>query len=853
MSIQKLFLAATLFLFCLPQTFAGQIPLSLHTDIQGVEYSDAIPKPEAVFGHRIGDSHTRPDQIVRYFEAVAAAGNRVIVERHGSTYEARPLLHAIVTSPENQQRLEQLREANLRLAADPKAVPDASLDHMPVVVWMGYSVHGNEASGSEAAMLLLYHLAAGLGDPVERVLENCIVLIEPMLNPDGRSRFVDWVNGNRGRVATSDPNDREHREPWPGGRTNHYWFDLNRDWLPAQLKESRGRLELFYQWRPQLVTDFHEMGSDSTFFFMPGVPSRTNPLTPRSNFDLTRRIAAFHARYLDRLGSLYYSEEGYDDYYYGKGSTYPDINGAVGILFEQASSRALRRKARGGLLTYAFTIRNQLTASLSSLDAAVTLRHDLLAQQRDFYREALDEARRSPVKGWLFDARHCGGRIHPLIETLRRHQIQVYELARDLEVGGRTYPAGQAYIAPILQPQARLLQALMERVTNPKETVYYDVSTWTFPLAFDVDTVELRIDPQPYLGLRVKDATRSEGRVDGTDTPYAYLMEWNDYRAPAALFALQDAGIQTRLLTKSIAYGHDDSLMRFDRPMIVVPIHQQSLEAAQIEGLVRNEASKEGVSFHGVDSGWTDEGPDLGGPSSEPLEKPSIALLCGPGTGSGEVGESWFVLNERQGIPVSLLDTEDISRVDLNHYNTLILSGGSYRTVSEKGIADLKSWLEDGGLIIASDTGARWMIEGELVDERLRDWTVTAQKVTYEDIADARRSRSIPGSIFETVLDVTHPLAYGLNERLPVFRDHEILFEPSHSAGANVALYSEAPLLSGYVPEGTLPELKGTAAIIARRVGRGHVVLFADDPNFRAFWYGTTAVFYNAVFFGRSF
>ncbi|MEJ2077892.1 MAG: M14 family zinc carboxypeptidase [Acidobacteriota bacterium] len=853
MSIQKLILAALLSLACVPPSFAGQIPLSLKTDVPGVEYSEAIPMPESILGHRIGHSHTRPDQIVRYFEAVAAASDRVIVERHGSTYEERPLLHAIVTSPENQLRLEQLREANLRLAEDSGAVSDSSLDDMPVVVWMGYSVHGNEASGSEAALLLLYHLAAGSGDPVDRVLQNCIVIIDPMLNPDGRARFVDWVNGNRGRVATSDPNDREHREPWPGGRTNHYWFDLNRDWLPVQLKESQGRLQLFYHWRPQLVTDFHEMGGNSTFFFMPGVASRTNPLTPQSNFDLTRRIAAFHARYLDRLGSLYYSEEGYDDYYYGKGSTYPDINGAIGILFEQASSRALKREVADGVLDYAFTIRNQFTASLSSLDAAVTLRHDLLAQQRDFYRDALGQARLSPIKGWLFDARDCGGRIHPLIETLLRHQIRIYPLARDLQVGDRTFPAGHAYIAPVLQPQTRLLQALMERVTDPEETVFYDVSTWTFPLAFNVDTVELRTDPQPYLGPRIGGPTRSEGRVEGTGEPYAYLMDWNNHRAPAALFALQEAGVRTRLLTRSIAYGQGADLVRFDRPMIVVPVHQQPLEAARIEALVSDEAAKEGVSFHGVDSGWTDEGPDLGGPSSVPLEKPSIALLCGPGTRSSEVGESWFVLNERQGIPVSLLEAKDISGIDLSRYNTLIVSGGNYRSVTDGGIADLKKWLQGGGLIIASDSGARWLIERELVDERLRERTVTTEDIPYEDVADARRSRSIPGSIFEAILDVTHPLAYGMNERLPVFRDHEILFEPSHEAGANVALYSDTPLLSGYVPEGMLSELKGSAAIIARRVGRGHVVLFADDPNFRAFWYGTSAVFYNAVFFGRSF
>ncbi len=853
MSIQKTALIALVACPFILQPHAGRIPLSVEMNVEGVEYSDSIPKPGTILGHRIGDGHSRPDQIVRYFEAVAAASDRVRVERHGTTYEERPLLHAIVSSPENLRRLEELRTANLRLAEDPGAVGDAELAQMPTVVLMGYSVHGNEASGSEAALLLLYHLAAGTGEPVDRILQHCIVLIDPMLNPDGRSRFVNWVNENRGRVATADPNDREHQEPWPGGRTNHYWFDLNRDWLPAQLKESQGRLQFFYHWRPQLVTDFHEMGSGSTFFFMPGVPHRTNPLTPQVNFDLTRRIAAFHARYLDRLGSLYYSEEGYDDFYYGKGSTYPDINGAIGILFEQASSRALEREVSDGVIHYGFTIRNQFAASLSSLDAAVTLRLDLLGQQRDTYRQALDEARRSSTQGWLFDARHSGGRIRPLLDVLLQHHIQVYELARDLKIGDRVFPAGQAYVAPAFQTQTRLLQAMMNRATEFRDTVFYDVSTWTFPLAFNVESVELQTDPQPFLGSRLVDSARPEGRVDGADQPYAYLMDWNSDRAPGALFSLQQAGIRTRLLTRSIAYGRGDNVIRFDRPMIVVPVHQPSLEAAQIAALVREEAAQKGVSFHGVDSGWTDEGPDLGGPSSQPLEKPSIALLCGPGTRSSEAGESWFVLNEREGIPISLLEAADVSDTDLSRYNTIILPGGSYQTVTEKGITDLKNWLSNGGLIIASDYGARWLIEHEMVEERLRERTISAQKLRYSEVAGTLRSQTIPGSIFETDLDVTHPLAYGLTEHLPVFRDHEILFEPSHVPGANVALYSESPLLSGYVPEEILSQLKGTAAIIGRHVGRGHVVLFADDPNFRAFWYGTSAVFYNAIFFGRTF
>ena len=350
-----------------------QAPLAIDYAVAGTDsYDPAIPTPQDVLGYTIGERHTRPEEVVRYVEAVAAASPRVEVGFHGTTYEGRRLVHAVVTSPANHGRLEQVQAQNVALSEAPGTVSDAQIAQMPVVVFQGYSVHGNEASGTEAALVWLYHLAAAQGAEIDRQLDEAVVLLVPMLNPDGRDRFVDWVNGSRGTTPVADPRDREHVEPWPYGRTNHYLFDVNRDWLPTELKESRGRMAWWHAWRPQVTTDHHEMGSESTFFFQPGIPSRTNPNTPEATVALTGAIAAYHAAELDRIGSLYYSEEGYDDFYYGKGSTYPDVNGGVGILFEQASSRALLRDTdANGRLDYAFTVRNQVATSASTLRAAV--------------------------------------------------------------------------------------------------------------------------------------------------------------------------------------------------------------------------------------------------------------------------------------------------------------------------------------------------------------------------------------------------------------------------------------------------------------------------------------------------
>lgn len=528
---------------------AFPLPLALP---ESVSYDSAIPKPEEVIGHVVGTRHTAPHQIVAYFQAVAAASDRVLVEEHGRTYEGRPLIHAIVSAPENLMRLEEIRRANLRLSDDPASVSDAELARMPAVAYLGYSIHGNEASGSEASLLTLYYLAAARGPEIDSLLAQAVLIIDPMFNPDGRDRFVDWANRNRGRVPVADPQDREHLEPWPGGRTNHYWFDLNRDWLTGQHPESQGRLRLFHHWRPQLLTDHHEMGSESTFFFMPGVPSRTHPLTPARNQELTAAIARYHAEALNRIGSLYYSEEGYDDFYYGKGSTYPDANGAVGILFEQASSRALLRETRDGVLSYAFTIRNQFATSLSTLRALRALRLELLRYQRDFYREAEAIARRLPVKAYLIALEPGRTRAQMLAEVLRRHRIRVYTLARDVTVNGKTFRAGQAYVVPTQQPQVRMLQALMERRTTFEDSLFYDVSAWTLPLAYDVVWAEWRRDPSELLGTPVDSVRLDGGELVGGHSDYAYLMTWDRFYAPAALYRLQQAGVRARVLTEAV-------------------------------------------------------------------------------------------------------------------------------------------------------------------------------------------------------------------------------------------------------------------------------------------------------------
>ena len=336
-------------------------------------YNTQIPTPESVIGHQVGEWHISHDKLVQYMHALAEASDRISIEERGTTYEGRPLILLTITSPENHQNIKSIQQNHIA-ATNGKVV---GVDR-PIVVYQGFSIHGNEASGSNASLLLAYHLAASNAKETLEQLDATVILLDPSLNPDGLQRFSYWANTNKNILLNPDPNDREYNEVWPGGRTNHYWFDMNRDWLPVQLPESRVRIKTFHNWMPNILTDHHEMGTNATFFFQPGIPSRTHPLTPVLNQKLTEQIGTYHASALDEIGSLYYSKESFDDFYYGKGSTFPDINGSIGILFEQSSSRGHIQESTNGILTFPFTIRNQLTAGRSTLKAAFQMREQLL-------------------------------------------------------------------------------------------------------------------------------------------------------------------------------------------------------------------------------------------------------------------------------------------------------------------------------------------------------------------------------------------------------------------------------------------------------------------------------------------
>ena len=511
---------------------------------QDVTYNKVVPTPKDIIYHEVGEWHVTHDRLVNYMKAVAAAApERIKFETMGFSYEDRPQVLLIITSPKNHARLEEIRQQHIKLT-DPSQSASVNTENMPIVVYMGHSIHGNESSGANASLVGAYYLAAAQGKQIDELLDNVVILFDPSFNPDGLQRFSTWANQHKSKNLVSDPNSREFNEVWPGGRFNHYWFDLNRDWLPAVHRESQNRLTWFHKWKPNILTDHHEQGSSSTFFFQPGVPSRVNPLTPEKNQELTAKLGKFHAQFLDKIGTLYFTKESYDDFYYGKGSTYPDVNGAIGILFEQASSRGHLQQTDNGLLSFPATIKNQFMTELSTLEGAKVLRKEFLDWQREFYQSAIKEAATSSVKGYVYGGKDDKTKAAIFTEMLLRHQIEAYDLTKNITVDGTKFSPENTYVVPVNQPQERLIKGIFNKTLEYKDSLFYDITAWTMPLAFGLPYAELNAVDMGgvLLNNKISKAVFPVGNAP-VKSEYAYLFDWSDFNAPKALYALQKAGV----------------------------------------------------------------------------------------------------------------------------------------------------------------------------------------------------------------------------------------------------------------------------------------------------------------------
>nr|WP_315472830.1 M14 family metallopeptidase [uncultured Undibacterium sp.] len=824
--------------------------------------ADKITAPAASLGFELGEWHAHPEQLVAYYKLLASQSPRVQVKIVGYTHERRPILNVIITSPKNQARLAEIEAARGRGESD-----------TPLVVYLGYSVHGNEPSGANAAPAVAWHLASSTDASVNEMLERTVVVIDPMLNPDGLARFASWVNAYRGQTLVSDPNTLEHNQSWPSARGNHYWFDLNRDWLWLQHPESRAHVATFQAWRPHVFGDFHEQGTDATYFFQPGVPSRTHPLTPQNNQSLTEAIAKFHAKALDARGEFYFSREGFDDFYYGKGSTYPDVQGSVGILFEQASSRGHIQDSRNGLLKFEHTIANQITTSLSTLQAADAMREQLISHQKNFFEEAKKMATAETNRAMLFAAEGNPARLRDFANLLKQHGIAVHQVKGNVNINGQRYDARNAIAVPLNQRQYRLLEGITELRTQFKDNTFYDVSAWSVTKAYDLASAKSAAD---VIGDPVQDLPKSSLKAESN---IAYAFAWENDDAAPLLAELSQTGLRLRTITKPIRIQTNDGAKDLGIGSIVIPVSMQSMSSANVAEIVRKATANHSVDVLALTSGAGSTGIDLGSASLKSVERPRVAMLTGAGLDSTSVGELWHWLDTHLHLPVTQLNLDRVANMQLERYTHIVMADGSYR-LSEEANKNIERFVKQGGVVIGVEGALKWassqsylrtkLVKSEGAKKSEADDKKTDDKKTDDKKTDEKKSKDsrlaykeqdanaakelVAGVIFETDIDRSHPLAAGIpRDQLPVFRAQADVYKLEGDRYGTVAAYSNSPVISGYVSAENAKRIAGSAAFTAERVGSGSVILASAALGFRSGWLGSRRLLENALFFGKAF
>jgi hypothetical protein len=800
----------------------------------------SIPSPESQLGWELGDWRIQHPALVRYMYTLAEKSDRVSIKVTGYTYERKPLLQLIITSPENQANLESLRETHL------KAATSGDTD-APLVVWLGYSVHGDEASGANAVPIVAWYLAASRSEYVRNLLDNTIVILDPSLNPDGLDRFAAWSNANHSDNPSGDRNNRVNYQDWPGGRTNHYLFDLNRDWLTLVHPESRARIQEYHRWLPHVLTDHHETWHDG-FFFQPGAPTRQHPLTTAENLEMTRALAAYHADSFDKAGEMYFSEDDYDDFFYGKGSTYPDINGSIGILFEQprVNGSVLNRDA--GPLEFSEAIHNHVRTSLSTLKGAYEMRDRFKQYQAGFFRAMRQRADKANFQAWVIGDGGDSARALELANLFRSHQVDVQTLAADVNADGQVFEAGHAWVIPVKQRQFGVAQAMLETRTEFGDKVFYDISTWNLPLAYDL----------PFARLARMPATTqsSPAPVSNALDPdaVAWIIEWRQLNAPAVLQQLLDAGANVRAATRPFSISNASGLVSYGAGSLVV---LSGLQDADKSAAILDILDHADVIAQSFNTQLTTSGPGLGTSHFHKVKTVKPLLVVGQGTRAYDAGEAWFQLDQRLGIAPVLADMSRLKSINLHDYTHLLMVEGRYADIGKKLKQDIANWVGDGGVLVTIQDAATWAESlcfdaagcGEEKNGK-GDEKLPARPMSYGDFEDLEAERTIAGAVVRTNVDNTHPIAFGYNAELPLFRRGSVLLTASENPFATPVRYAESPLMSGYVSEQRLAEMSGQPAVIAERHGKGLVVRFANDPIFRGYWRGTERLWVNSLYFG---
>ncbi len=816
--------------------------------------SAQLQSPEQFLGYKIGTHYTPHYKILNYVRSVAQAKpDMVKIEKYGETYEGRELLVAFIATPENLKNLESIRQNNLALAGMSANKSAGRTNDAPAIVWLSYNVHGNETSSSEAAMLTLFSLVDPANAQTKEWLKNTVIVMDPCINPDGRDRYVNWFNSMVGKNFNPDPSSREHSEPWPGGRSNHYNFDLNRDWAWQTQKETQQRMAKYNEWLPQIHVDYHEQGINQPYYFAPAAEPFHEVITQWQR-DFQNIIGRNNAKYFDQNGWLFFTKERFDLFYPSYGDTYPLYNGAIGMTFEQGGG------GRGGLgvvtasgdtLTLVDRVNHHYTTGLSTIEMASQNASRLLTEYKKFFDDS-KAGKGSTVKTYILTSNNAA-KINSIAHLLQVNKIE-YGTIGDKAFRGMNYTTGKEengslkkYSIAISSAQTKsvLARVLLEPKSNLADSVTYDITAWSLPYAYGVDAYAVAdaLPLQTYQpSVNVKPVAAST---------YGYLINYNSINSVKVLGQLLKQGIKVRFSEKPFTYNQK----QYERGTLIV---LQKTNPVNLQSILNDLAVKNETEIEAVSSGFMDKGPDFGSPEVRSIRAPKIALLTGEQTSSLGAGEVWHFFEQQLDYPITLINTSELGRISLKNFNVLIVPDGDYRNLTDKNVTDkLKEFVSSGGNLIAMENAVQQLASGDWgiklkedkddKDDKKDDKDNYSLLKKFENRERDDLKNSIPGAIYKVQLDNTHPLAFGYSDTYYTLKQDPDVYEFLKD-GWNVGIIKKDNYVTGFAGTKVKSQLKDGVVFGVTNTGNGSFVFFADDPLFREFWENGKLLFCNAVF-----
>ncbi|WP_325134224.1 M14 family metallopeptidase [Hymenobacter sp.] len=818
--------------------------------------------PAQFLGYALGSRFTPQADVNRYAaHVVAHAPGQMKLVRYGQTYEHRPLLVVEVASRENFAKLDDIAHNNRRLAG---LDPGAASRQLPAVAWLSYNVHGNEAVSSEAVLQILYDLANPQDAEMQRYLQNTVVLLDPCVNPDGHDRYVNWYNRVQNQQPNASPYAWEHREPWPGGRYNHYYFDLNRDWAWQTQQESRQRIALYNQWLPAVHADFHEMGPNNSYYFSPAARPFHADITPFQR-QFQNVIGEYNEKTFDKNNWLYFTREVYDLFAPTYGDTWPTFNGAIGMTYEQGGGGAAGlRYARpdGDTLTLAQRIAHHAAASRATIQATAEHHDELLREFETYYTTARTQPK-GEYKTYVIAAGNDPGQLRNFTQYLDRQEIKYGFAPRQVKAKGYNYLSGKTetvqveprdLVVSMYQPKSTLVKVLFEPKPQLEDSLTYDITAWALPYSFGVKAYAL--PTRLAADATAPAAPMVKGSVALADKPYAYLARWNSLQDVRLLSRLLQQKVKVRFAEKAFAA---EGQQYAPGSLIITRAGNEGL-GAKFDQLVRAQTDSAGTVLHAVKSGFSTTGGDLGSGSVRAVKAPTVAVVAGPGVNASAFGEVWHFFEQQLGYPLTVLGTEYLSTVPLSKFDVLILPDGNYADVYPTAALDnLKTWVRAGGKLIALEGASRFLADK-------RDFLLKAKPAATSDSSKAARANpyralrrygdeqrrdletQAQGSIYRVALDNSHPLAFGYGDTYYALVRNPLGYKFLPQGGWNVGVIKKNSYAAGFTGSLARPQLADTFVLGTQDLGRGQVVYLGDNPLFRAFWQSGKLLFGNAVF-----